>query len=86
MEEYQEALVEVYEHEQTEAMEAVLKTLTKREASVLKAKYYQDKFLKTIATELGIGYERIRQIEAHALRKLRHPIRLRMIEHLLPLR
>lgn len=57
----------------------VLSTLTPREQVVLKRRFgigdESPQTLETVATEFKVGRERIRAIEAKALRKLRHPAR-----------
>ena len=56
-----------------------LKTLTKREQEIMVQRFACDMTLEDIAKEHDVTRERIRQIEAKALRKLRHPTRLRLI-------
>ena len=62
-----------------EQIAAVLKTLTPREEQVLKLRYGltdgRAHTLEEVGKEFDITRERIRQIEAKALRKLRHPSR-----------
>ncbi|GAB4213267.1 MAG: RNA polymerase sigma factor RpoD [Synechococcales cyanobacterium] len=62
-----------------EDLESVLHTLTARERDVLKLRYGLDdgrmKTLEEIGQIFNVTRERIRQIEAKALRKLRHPNR-----------
>lgn len=62
-----------------EDLESVLDTLTPRERDVLKLRYGLDdgrmKTLEEIGQIFNVTRERIRQIEAKALRKLRHPNR-----------
>ncbi|MCF2972476.1 RNA polymerase sigma factor RpoD [Synechococcus sp. Nb3U1] len=62
-----------------EDLESVLETLTSRERDVLKLRYGLDdgrmKTLEEIGQIFNVTRERIRQIEAKALRKLRHPNR-----------
>jgi RNA polymerase sigma factor (sigma-70 family) len=62
----------------------VLDTLTKTEQTVLKARFGLEPFdrdytLGEIGDAMGVGGERIRQIEAKALRKLKHPSRSRKV-------
>ena len=63
---------------------AVLKTLTPREESVLKMRFGLDdgqpKTLEEVGKKFDVTRERIRQIEAKALRKLRHPSRLKKLQ------
>ena len=62
-----------------EQLEEVMKTLTPREAKVLRLRFGLDdgkaRTLEEVGKEFGVTRERIRQIEAKALRKLRHPSR-----------
>jgi len=62
-----------------EQLEEVLKTLTPREKKVLRLRFGLDdgraRTLEEVGQEFGVTRERIRQIEAKALRKLRHPSR-----------
>lgn len=51
-------------------------TLNRRAISILLARTMDHKTLGELAMEHSVCRERIRQIEAHALRKLRHPWRL----------
>lgn len=55
------------------ALENALAALPEAERDVLRARYYQGRTPEEIATERGVGRERVRQIEAKALRILRHP-------------
>lgn len=48
-------------------------SLTPKQAKVLSLRYIQDMTLREVAGVLGVTYERIRQIEREALRRLRHP-------------
>lgn len=63
----------------SEDIDAVLKTLTPREEAVIRLRFgLQDgrcHTLEEVGTEFNVTRERIRQIEAKALRKLRHPVR-----------
>ena len=62
-----------------EDLEGVLATLSPRERDVLRLRYGIDdgrmKTLEEIGQIFDVTRERIRQIEAKALRKLRHPSR-----------
>jgi RNA polymerase primary sigma factor len=66
-----------------EQTEAVLKTLTPREEKVIKMRFGLDDGSEHTLEEVGQSFavtrERIRQIEAKALRKLRHPSRARKL-------
>lgn len=74
------AFSEALRHE----MEAVLTTLTPREQDVLKLRFGWDDNHPRTLEEVGLKYnvtrERIRQIEAKAFRKLRHPSRSRRLK------
>ena len=63
----------------TEATREVLEGLTGREAKVLRMRFgiemNTDHTLEEVGKQFDVTRERIRQIEAKALRKLRHPSR-----------
>ena len=67
-----------------EQLEEVLGTLTEREQKVLTLRFGLEdgraRTLEEVGKEFNVTRERIRQIEAKALRKLRHPIRSRKLK------
>lgn len=67
-----------------EQLEEVMNTLTPREAKVLKLRFGLDdgkaRTLEEVGKEFQVTRERIRQIEAKALRKLRHPSRSKKLK------
>ncbi|MCF2556123.1 RNA polymerase sigma factor RpoD [Fournierella massiliensis] len=70
-----------------EQLGSVLKTLTPREAKVLSLRFGLDdgrpRTLEEVGKEFNVTRERIRQIEAKALRKLRHPSRSKKLRDFL---
>jgi RNA polymerase primary sigma factor len=72
-----------------EAVNAVLDTLSDREQKVLKLRFGLDdgrtRTLEEVGREFDVTRERIRQIEAKALRKLRHPRRAQTLKDYLDL-
>jgi RNA polymerase sigma factor (sigma-70 family) len=74
----------VYETERTKAIDNALESLTPRECKVIEmrmglGKANREHTLEEVGKVFGVTRDRIRQIEAKALRKLRHP---RRREHL----
>ena len=76
-----EAVINMNLAEQTRK---VLKTLTPREEKVLRMRFgigeKSDHTLEEVGQDFEVTRERIRQIEAKALRKMRHPTRIRQLE------
>mgnify|MGYP003304634011 CR=1 FL=1 len=70
-----------------EQLAEVLKTLTPREAKVLSLRFGLEdghpRTLEEVGKEFNVTRERIRQIEAKALRKLRHPSRSKKLKDFL---
>lgn len=70
-----------------EQLEDVLDTLTDREENVLRLRFGLDdgniRTLEQVGKVFGVTRERIRQIEAKALRKLRHPSRSKQLKDFL---
>ncbi|MGN0445965.1 MAG: RNA polymerase sigma factor RpoD [Acutalibacteraceae bacterium] len=70
-----------------EQLNDVLKTLTEREAKVLSLRFGLEdghpRTLEEVGKEFNVTRERIRQIEAKALRKLRHPSRSKKLKDFL---
>ena len=67
-----------------EQLEEVMNTLTSREAKVLRLRFGlidgKARTLEEVGREFNVTRERIRQIEAKALRKLRHPSRSKRLK------
>ena len=70
----------ILEREKKQLINEALDTLTEREAHILRARFYDERTLQNIADELRLSPERIRQIEAKALRKMRHPKRVEIMD------
>jgi RNA polymerase primary sigma factor len=67
-----------------EEIDKTLSTLTPREEKVIRMRLgigeETDYTLEEVGNVFGLTRERIRQIESKALRKLKHPSRLKMLE------
>jgi len=67
----------------TKKLQAVLNTLTDREQMVLRLRFGLGGYcmtLREVGRVLEVTPERIRQIEAKGIRKMRHPTRIKMME------
>ena len=66
-----------------EKLYGILKDLSDREERVIRLRYGLDdnhpRTLEEVGKEFGVTRERIRQIEAKAIKKLRHPTRSKML-------
>ena len=63
-----------------EKIRRVFISLTLREEDVLKLRFFKEKTMADIGKEFYVQKERVRQIEARALRKLRHPSRSKFLK------
>ena len=70
---------ELVEHDVLKHVMGMLQTMDQREATVLRMRFgigeHSDHTLEEVGQDFEVTRERIRQIEAKALRKLRHPAR-----------
>ena len=70
-----------------EQIDDVLDSLAEREKRVLQLRFGledgRSRTLEEVGREFGVTRERIRQIEAKALRKLRHPVRSKKLRDFL---
>jgi RNA polymerase primary sigma factor len=70
-----------------EKVEEVIDTLSTKEAMVLKMRFGfidgKQKTLEEVGEYFNVTRERIRQIESKSIRKLKHPVRRKMIENIL---
>ena len=70
-----------------EELNEAMESLTERERNVIKLRFGLDdgktRTLEEVGKEFDVTRERIRQIEAKALRKLRHPSRSRKLKDFL---
>lgn len=74
--------------DRAECIDIILSTLTEREADVVRHRFGlidgTAKTLEEVGQLYNVSRERIRQIEARALRKLRNPVRANALRELLP--
>ena len=63
------------DNDHMDGLNHALETLSEREQKVIYLRFQEFKTLEDVAKEFNVTRERIRQIEAYAIRKLRHPSR-----------
>ena len=63
----------------TDAISTIFDSIPPREAKVIKLRIYEGKTLEECGDILGVGRERVRQIEARGMRRLRTPDRERVL-------
>ena len=73
-----------FEQAQTKALLSnAVSTLTQREQDVIRMRFEDDLTFDECGKQMGVTMERVRQIEAKALRKMRHPSRVGIIVDLM---
>lgn len=78
---YDERCEGPYDEDRLKGLEYVLGLLSERERQILGDRYEDELTLDETGRKYNITRERIRQIEAKAIRKLRHPSRLKYITY-----
>ena len=79
-----ESFISIENEERSAAIERILGTLTDREKAIIKRRFgigqSRPETLEEIGKSLNISRERVRQLEASALKKLRNPRRAAMLK------
>lgn len=78
---FDEPIDEVLNDDQLAGFEQALDTLHPRERRALELYFEEEKTLKEIGKEFGVTQERVRQIVSKAIRKMRNPIRVKLIRN-----
>jgi len=80
----EDTLLESAIHVIEDAVFDVMSVLTERERQVLKLRFFDHKSLSQSGIDMGVTRERVRQLEAKALRKLRSPKSIKKLGEYLP--
>lgn len=78
---FDEPIDEVLNDDQLAGFDQALGTLHPRERRALELYFEEEKTLKEIGKEFGVTQERIHQIVSKAIRKMRNPIRVKLIRN-----
>jgi RNA polymerase primary sigma factor len=81
----EDVLKEIFSKSTTRAIRDVLSTLTPREEKVIRRRFgigCDEETLEEIGSSFKVSRERIRQIEAKAIERLRHPLRVKELKKL----
>lgn len=71
---FEQAEERIYTEQLHGALESYMSEyLDEREADVIRRRYYSDETLNAAASSLGISFQRVKQLEYSAMRKLKHP-------------
>lgn len=77
----QEECQDILDQDRIDGIETAVNTLSERERCVFELRYRRELTLREAGVLLNVGSERVRQIQAKALRKLRTPSRIRLIKY-----
>lgn len=77
----QEECQDILDQDRIDGIEMAVSTLSEREQYVFGLRYQRELTLREAGVLLNVGPERVRQIQAKALRKLRTPSRIRLIKY-----
>ena len=67
--------------DQESGLKYLLSTLSDKEQAFIRGYYEEDKSLEEVGQGYGLTRERVRQVLAKSVRKLRHPARLKLIQY-----
>ena len=66
-----EPLAGMMDFKRRDVVEDLLRKIPSRLAAIIRLRFYEDKSLREIGKQFGVGHERIRQLQNQALRKLK---------------
>ena len=72
----------IYKYQLSRELNAALKTLSKREQVILEMRFFEGWTLKKCGDIEGVTKERIRQMQCKAIRKLKHPMRSKILREI----
>lgn len=75
---YEPEELRIYREQLHEDLERCLSTLEEREQRVIRSRYWDGKTLKEVGQEIGVSYQRVRDIERHGFFRMRKDKRLQV--------
>jgi RNA polymerase primary sigma factor len=79
LQEFNDPVKSMERQDMIDGVHSAISTLSEREQIALKHRFFENKTLRETSDAMGVSRERLRQMEAKTMRKLRHPSRAKKL-------